>query len=254
MPMMRLAPKVGKAAPIGALPPQHPPRQRLNRKEIEPQDQSQGQPRQLEPQDQPQGQPRQLEPQDQDADRGSDASKRQQNRDEGHEAKESTKQDGDDFLSRFLPFGVGGTGVPAPGMYRLNLRRPIREMATAPALDLGVMVEASAISNQGMVDLTDESFSGPMGQPLNEVEAAKPKRQPKRQPVTTEDADSALTSFAAQELGRQSARVRRRRTGAIIPRPQLALVRPEPPKPPAVPDWVTHRIRPLTCLGHAGVN
>ena len=73
MPLIRIAPKVGKSAPTGPLPPQHPqpqrpgsepaPEQLATQKEIDGQDQPQGQPRQLRPQGQ--GQDRQDQGKDQ---------------------------------------------------------------------------------------------------------------------------------------------------------------------------------------------
>ena len=134
MPLIRIAPKVGKRAPTGPRPPQHPqpqrpgsepaPEQLATQKEMDGQDQPQGQPRQLQPQgqgqdhrDQDEGQDRQdqgqdaagqgqVQPQghqdqgvdgdvdqdqDQDADRGSDASDSQGNR-EGAKAEVQGKK------------------------------------------------------------------------------------------------------------------------------------------------------------------
>ena len=247
MPLIRIAPKVGKRAPTGPLPLQHPqpqrPEQLAAQKEIDGQDQPQGQPRQLQPQGPGQdhrGQDRQAQGQDaagqgQDQDQG-------QEQGAGTEAKESTTQEDDDFLSRFLPFGVGGGGGPEPR--DLSLEPAETDPGEGDGPGPGPGGDGGAVGTSGQVtgslwDVADVD-TGPMGQPIgNEVEPAKSK------PVTAEDTDSALASFAGQELGRRSGQVRRRRTGSVIPRPHLPSValRPEPPAP-VVPDWFVRRIRP----------
>ncbi len=135
-----------------------------------------------------------------------------------------------------------------PGIYPLNRQKPIPEKVTGLALGPGG--DGGAVGTSGQVtgslwDVADVD-TGPMGQPIgNEVEPAKVKAKGKGKPVTAEDTDSALASFAGQELGRRSGQVRRRRTGSVIPRPHLPSValRPEPPAP-VVPDWFVRRIRP----------
>ena len=184
--------------------------------------------------------------QDQDADRGSDAEAEGQGKEQGAgtAAKESTKQEDDDFLSRFLPFGVGGDGGGGqkPRDLSLELAETDSGEGDGPGGDGGAVGTSNQVTGS-LWDVADVD-TGPMGQPIgNEVEPAKVKAKGK--PVTAEDTDSALASFAGQELGRRSGQVRRRRTGSVIARPHLPSValRPEPPAP-VVPDWFVRRIRP----------
>ena len=235
MPLIRIAPKVGKRAPTGPLPEQHPqpqrPEQLAAQKEIDGQDQPQGQPRQLQPQgpgqdhrDQGQdaeGQDRQ--DQDQDADRGSDAEAEGQGKEQGAgtAARESTKQEDDDFLSRFLPCGVGGGGGQKPRDLSLELAEtdPGEGDGPSPGGDGGAFGNSNQVT--GILWDGADVDTGPMGQPLNET--VRPKVKAKGQPVTAEDTDSERASFAGQELGRRSGQVRRGRTGPGIPEKRSAL-------------------------------
>ena len=136
------------------------PEQRATQKEIDGQDQPQGQPRQLQPRgqgqdhrDQDEGQDRQDQgqdaagqgqgvdgdvDQDQDADRGSDASDSQGNREGanpaevqgkkqkvGTEAKGSANQEDAGFLANFYLLALVAAAAQNPGTYLLKRQKPI---------------------------------------------------------------------------------------------------------------------------------
>ena len=196
MPLIRIAPKVGKSAPTGPLPPQHP----------HPQPQRPGSepaPEQLATQ----GQDRQDQDQDaegQDAE-GQDAEGQGKEQKVATEAKESANQEDADFLGRFLPFGVGEkAGGPEPR--DLSLEAAETDPGEGDGPGAGGEGGSSGNVNQVTVDYAtagnDEEITGPMGQPINETET--PKVKAKGQPVTAEDTDSERASFAGQELGRRS--------------------------------------------------
>ena len=255
MPLITVAPKVGKRAPVGPLrPPQQPP---TLDPEPEPDNQPQGaaEASRLDGRE-PSGRSIQDSGGDDSAgnygdtegvdaessDEGRASVRRQAAEDAGRakavngykaEAQDEQKADsaearkqeaqisGDredaDFLKNFLPFDVGGTNLPD-----LSLETA----GTDPG-------EGEKGPDAGSADLW---FGVGTTAEAGRASDRKPRKaKAKAQPVTAEDTDGEIASMAAAELGRRSRQSRRKR--AIIPKPRLPSVSVQREKPKVVPLW-----------------
>ena len=257
MPLITVAPKVGKRAPVGPLrPPQQPP---TLDPEPEPDNQPQGAAeasrldgrersgRSIQDSggDDSAGNYGDAEDEDVDAessDEGRASVRRQAAEDAGRakavngnkaetqdeqkadsakarkqEAQISGDREDADFLKNFLPFDVGGTNLPD-----LSLETA----GTDPG-------EGEKGPDAGSADLW---FGVGTTAEAGRASDRKPRKaKAKAQPVTAEDTDGEIASMAAAELGRRSRQSRRKR--AIIPKPRLPSVSVQREKPKVVPLW-----------------
>ena len=133
------------------------------------------------------------------------------------EAQISGDREDADFLKNFLPFDVGGTNPP-------DLSLETAE--TDPG-------EGEKGQDAGSADLW---FGVGTRAEAGRASDRKPRKaKAKAQPVTAEDTDGEIASMAAAELGRRSRQSRRKR--AIIPKPRLPSVSVQREKPKVVPLW-----------------